>query len=164
MLNSNVETFDLSCYTRFNLQPSHDIPISSMLWCDRLYSQKGKKLIVRTCYYLSFILKYKNSNSQYNNVTSGGRFCKLIFNSYQKFLCSKPDALLFCVLDLCRRQTAYHIPEMTDIAHVWHCEASINVKKSKCDGVIHVNFCWKSAGSIISGHLYPMTIYIRCQC
>ena len=47
-----------------------------MLWCDRLYSQKGKKLIVRTCYYLSFILKYKNINSQCNNVTSGGRFCK----------------------------------------------------------------------------------------
>ena len=63
----------------------HDIPIWSMSWCDRLYYQKGKKLIVRTCYYLSFILKYKNSNSHCNNVTSGGRFCKLIFNSYQKF-------------------------------------------------------------------------------
>ena len=121
------------CFPGLGPSDIHDIPIWSMLWCDRLYSQKGKKLIVRTCYYLSFILKYKNSNSQCNNVTSGGRFCKLIFNSYQKFLCSKPDALLFCVLDLClcRRQTAYHIPEMTDIAHVWHCEASINVKKNQ---------------------------------
>ena len=119
------------CFPGLGPSDIHDIPIWSMLWCDRLYSQKGKKLIVRTCYYLSFILKYKNSNSQCNNVTSGGRFCKLIFNSYQKFLCSKPDALLFCVHDLCRRQTAYHIPEMTDIAHVWHCEAPINVKKIK---------------------------------